>query len=292
MKNSRTAVLITCYNRKETTIKCLKTLFDQDFPDNLEMEVFLVDDASPDGTGSAVRKIFPQVHVINGTGDLYWGGGMRLAWEKAVFFSNSFDFYFWLNDDVELLPNAIKILITDWRQILDKTKKDALISGCVRSPSTGKTSYSGHAKKNLVDPTGYPQPIRQNNGNAVLISKKIYNTIGNISSNFKHQQGDSDYGLRCLKNGFGCYVSSHYVGECEHNDKPTWDNPNIPLLKRLALLHAPTGMRPRDWFVFCLRHEGIWSALTSIPKLYTRALFPKLYLSLKNTLNFIISGEK
>ena len=50
---------------------------------NADLTVFLVDDASPDRTGERVLNEFPQVHVIQGTGSLYWTKGMNLAWKTA-----------------------------------------------------------------------------------------------------------------------------------------------------------------------------------------------------------------
>ena len=74
------AVLLTCFNRRAKTLAALEALFKQDGAGTtFALNVFLVDDGSSDGTGDAVRGAFPQVHVIDGTGDLYWNGGMRRA---------------------------------------------------------------------------------------------------------------------------------------------------------------------------------------------------------------------
>ena len=100
------AAILTCYNRKEKTIKCLNALYDCYLPINYTLDVFLVDDGSTDGTSDAIRSSFPGVNVFLGNGKLFWNQGMRLAWEKAaqVF---DFDFYLWLNDDAILEKNAL-----------------------------------------------------------------------------------------------------------------------------------------------------------------------------------------
>ena len=42
--NTSIAVLITCHNRKEKTLKRFSHLFEADLPNNQNLKVFLVDD--------------------------------------------------------------------------------------------------------------------------------------------------------------------------------------------------------------------------------------------------------
>ena len=55
------AVLLTCFNRRDYTLSCLKSLFtaqkcyNEYGKDKLNLEVFLVDDGSKDGTSDAIR---------------------------------------------------------------------------------------------------------------------------------------------------------------------------------------------------------------------------------------------
>ena len=280
MNRQSIAVLLTCYNRKNTTLHCLELLFCQNIPSSINLEVFLVDDSSPDQTGKYVKEKYPEVHVVEGSGSLYWGGGMRLAWDTASAFSE-YDFYLWLNDDVELEEGAIAALLEDSQYILAKFGEVALVSGCVSCPETGLTTYSGNNNGVVLQPIGVPQSCLHNNGNVVLVPKHVFQEIGNISRDFCHQMGDGDYGLRCLDAGFGCYVSSRCVGTCEPNDKPSWTDPQITLIKRLALLQSPTGMLPKERFIFELRHGGLLKAVVSVVKLYASALFPNVYSWIK-----------
>jgi GT2 family glycosyltransferase len=284
MSKQNIAVLMTCYNRKDTTLRGLETLFSQKLPPGMDMEVYLVDDGSPDQTGKHVTGKYPSVHVIQGDGNLYWGGGMRLAWDVASAAAD-YNFYLWLNDDVELHERAIATLFEDSQYILAEFQKVALVSGCVTCPETGRTTYSGNNNGVVLQPSGVPQPCLHNNGNVVLVPGGIFREIGNISKAFCHQMGDGDYGLRCLDAGFGCYVSSKSVGTCEKNNKPSWTDPRISLVKRLALLQSPTGMLPKERFVFELRHGNLFKAVVSVVKLYASALFPRGYSLLKKSAN-------
>ncbi|MCG8688965.1 MAG: glycosyltransferase, partial [Desulfobacterales bacterium] len=75
---------MTVHNRRDTTLACLKTLFAQQLPQDVELTVYLVDDGSTDGTGAAVARQYPSVRLIRGNGTLYWNGGMFLALGEAV----------------------------------------------------------------------------------------------------------------------------------------------------------------------------------------------------------------
>jgi GT2 family glycosyltransferase len=60
------AIVIPVYDRRETTLQGLRSLSRIDRT-GLSVRIFVVDDASPDGTGDAVRAEFPDVVVINGS---------------------------------------------------------------------------------------------------------------------------------------------------------------------------------------------------------------------------------
>ncbi len=81
------AVLLTCFNRVEITKLCLNTL-----KSHQELyDVFLVDDGSTDDTNSVVKSMYPFVHVVDGSGDLFWSRGMHVAWKRAA---NTYDYDF------------------------------------------------------------------------------------------------------------------------------------------------------------------------------------------------------
>lgn len=79
------AVLLTCYNRRQKTETCLHSFFTaiRDVR-GYSFTVFLTDDGSTDGTSDSIKRLFPHVQVIAGQGNLFWAGGMRLAWNKAL----------------------------------------------------------------------------------------------------------------------------------------------------------------------------------------------------------------
>ena len=200
------AILLTCHNRREKTIQCLQSLYKCILPENFFLDVFLVDDGSSDGTSNAVKIEFPQVNVILGDGQLYWNRGMHLAWATAVK-SEYFDYYLWINDDVQLLPNAICDLLDT------STKNDSIAVGTMRSIKTPEATYGGwNSKGQLIAPIEVPQICNTFNGNLVLVPDEVYKKIGNLDPIFKHGIGDFDYALRAKKKDIKCFISPNFSG--------------------------------------------------------------------------------
>ena len=99
----RVAVLVACHNRREKTIKCLKSLIVAK-PDNWQFRIYLVDDGSTDGTAEAVRKLNLDVKIIQGPGTWYWAHSMYQA-EMSI--DRPFDSILWINDDIQLFEESL-----------------------------------------------------------------------------------------------------------------------------------------------------------------------------------------
>ena len=204
------AVLITCHNRKQKTIKCLQALFNQSHIENVKLKVFLVDDGSTDGTKQAINELFPNVTVIEGTGNLFWARGTSLAWQEALKSKEKFDYYLWLNDDTYLINTAIEELL--------KTQRNAteIINGSVCDPVTKRRAYGGTKftskylrpfRYKVIDVNGEPQEIDAFNGNVVLIPYSVYIKIGAIDNVFEHAFADVEYSLRARRNGITIHAT-------------------------------------------------------------------------------------
>ena len=122
----RVAILLTCFNRKQQTLSCLENAYSSlEILNRYEFDFYLVDDGSTDGTFEAVSKSYPEVNIITGNGDLYWNRGMRLAWEQASL-NKKYDFYIWLNDDLELSKDSFSTLFSNYESL---SNKNSILSG-------------------------------------------------------------------------------------------------------------------------------------------------------------------
>jgi len=272
------AVLLTCHNRKDKTLQCLAALYNQQ---GLELEyaieVFLVDDASTDGTAVAIASQFPKVNIIAGNGNLFWNRGMHKAWETASK-TKDFDYYLWLNDDTYLFLDAITTLLKDVHFSNDKS----VICGSTISLETNTISYGGFSKDGkMLIPNGQLQESYAINGNCVLVPKYVYKTIGILDKRFIHAIGDIEYGLRVRKYHLKSYIALDFIGTCDGNEKlPLWCSPKASLRNRIKSLYSPLGnSHPYYYFIFEYEYYGIFRAIKHLLTIHLRLVFPILWIN-------------
>lgn len=273
----KTAVILTCHNRKQKTLDCLVRFFDAIKPDNYVFDIFLLDDGSTDGTSNAVKLNFPTIKIVMGSGDLYWNQGMRLAWKTAIK-EYTPDYFLWLNDDTNIDKDAITHLFECYKEYENSHENEAIIVGSCRNEN-GSNEFSYGLRKNskIIIPNGSLQSGNMLNGNLVLISNVVYNKLGILSNNYTHAMGDYDYGLRAIENGIELITTKKYIATCESNTGlPKWCDPMISFSDRWKSLHSPLGLNINEYKIF---RKRFWpnNYITSILKVYLRCLIPRLY---------------
>lgn len=246
------AVLITCFNRKNDTLKCLERLHEIES----SVHTYLVDDASSDGTAESVSKLFPDVNLIDGSGDLFWNRGMHLAWQEAS--KNDYDYYLWLNDDIILYDNFLAELL----ECSDIQKGISVISGIIESEDRLEILYGGSdSNKKLLEPTGYMQEITYLNGNVVLVPKAVYDILGNLDPTYHHDMGDVDYGFRALEHNIPVYSTRCPIGSGKKNFICRERKNNTTLIKRFRNLYSPLGSSPKLNFYFRIKYKSVFNAI-------------------------------
>lgn len=80
-------VIFTCFNRREKTLQCIKSLSGGN--KDIAFQYVIVDDNSTDGTYEALEDLKRSgmtIDVLRGTGNLFWAGGMRkgIAYAKEI----------------------------------------------------------------------------------------------------------------------------------------------------------------------------------------------------------------
>lgn len=252
------AVILTAYNRKDKTIKCINSLYEQE--DIPEFDVYLCDDGSVDGTTEAISQLFKDVHIVNGTGSLFWTRGMFVAMQAAV--EKKYDYYLMVNDDVEFFPSM-------WRTMIYSCygNRECAVTGCTKSRCDGKLTYSGsqfyhdNGKKYVgakVEPSDKEKrECDVANWNCFLVPGLILDKIGLIDPTYEHSFGDYDFSLRMRALEIPIYISCDYIGYCENNAiTKTYKDGTINRKERIKKILAANGLPIHSWYVFTKRYYG------------------------------------
>ena len=247
------------------------------------MTVVLADDASTDGTSEMVSRLFPDVEVLRGNGNLYWVGGMRLALERL--YSQRMDYYLWLNDDTVLDPGTLQTLLATQRSMAAQCGGEGIVVGSTLDVN-GCPSYGGLRRRprrlgglsfDLVVPEDKPLECDTHNGNVVLVSAATVAKLGNLDAVFQHGMADIDYGLRAKAAGIPVWLMPGYAGRCDRNQfaAGSFLDKSLPLSRRWKLLSSPKVLPYVPWLTLCRRHAGrLWALHFSWP--YTQAVVSSL----------------
>lgn len=124
-------VVTAVHNRKAITEKFVDQLKAQSYTDT---QLVLVDDGCTDGTADLVREKLPNAVILQGDGNLWWGGALHKAyqWMKKANLNDA-DYVLFSNDDVvwdeRYIETALGVL---------QDKPQTLLTGYGESIQTGK----------------------------------------------------------------------------------------------------------------------------------------------------------
>lgn len=229
------------------------------------VKVFLVDDGCTDGTGEAVRSSFPETIIIQGTGSLFWAGGMRWAWREAE--KTCPDYFLLLNDDTEIIPDALQELLT----ICGPPDSKVIAVAAIVDPQDRKVAYGAYRNGitgNLPDDSPKDH-CHTFNANCTLVTSAVHRQLGILNEIFTHGMADLDYGYAASSAGINIVQSRSVLGKCAQNTiVGTWQDQSLPRNQRWKLAQRPSGLPWREWLFYCRRHLGWkWPRYFIIPYL-------------------------
>ncbi len=288
------AVLLTCYNRKEKTINCLKSFYKTigNANDNIIFDTYLVDDNSTDGTSEAISMLFSNVTIIKGSGHLFWAKGMILAWETAISKNQDYDSFLLLNDDVILTENFLSDLLLTHEYCLRNNHLSGIYVCSTKDPNTSEISYGGKlvrkktifSRKNKVMPSDSPQPCLMSNANILLVTADVVKKIGIFDTNYIHSFADYDYTLTASKNGIPVLVCPGIGGFCVNDHGNNWLSSNVPLKERIKYLYNPKGLGYKQQIYYLKKHFKLQYPYY-FTMLWLKTLFPFIWDKFKKQPN-------
>lgn len=290
------AVILTCFNRKQQTLSCLKSLFEarDNYQLKIDLHIYLTDDGCTDGTADAVRESFPteNITILRGDGNLFWAGGMRFAWKEALKKHDEWTYYLLINDDTDMLENLFSELFSSQAYCQKHFGKEGLISGvCCSKSDHSAVTYSGEvwinrflATSKLLKASGVPQRCDMTNANILLVPKYVVDIIGIFDNAYIHGNADFDYAMRANKSHIPVLISGNVCGAC--------DNDHISYFERVQKVTSMTLKERKSYFSFPPRsgEDHVTWVRKHAPVRYPMVLFgrflelycPKIYFGLSN----------
>lgn len=230
MQKIQIAAILTVFNRREKTLDCLQHLFEAVGAyngDDIALTVYLTDDGCTDGTAEAIRTAFPDkdIHIIQGTGSLFWAGGMRLAWQAAIDSGSQWDYYLLLNDDTNVFENVFQELFDAEDDEVRHQGCPGIVSGFTCEPGNpGKATYCGlnfvnwtKGRQVRLKPNGQPQHIDLTNANILLVPASVVKEIGIFHEGYRHSCADNDYSQTAHRHKIPVCSTAQVCGECEYD---------------------------------------------------------------------------
>lgn len=209
-------VVIPVHNRVALTLKCLEHLLKQSCK---YLEIYVVNDGSTDETQIEVAKQYPKVNIFNGSGGLFWTGGVHFAINKIRRGASENDWILLLNNDFFLESNAIENLLEEAENQNRRALCNAISlrlddSDTVIKSGTIVQSWFFNATKHIYDGSSYGEiknldPVEADflTGRCLLHPIEIFDAVGNYDSyNFIHYGGDDEFTFRIKKYGYRCLV--------------------------------------------------------------------------------------
>lgn len=217
----KVSAIVVNWNGKDVLSGCLQSLLKQDYE---ELEIWVSDNGSEDGSQAMLRELYPSVHLLENGENLGFGSAVNRALQKATG-----DYFLFLNNDLELKPDCV-------RQLVDLLESDNKIGAAipkilyhrdVQVPDSSTTinsfgvlvNYTGIAYPNLVGQQDRDDfPLTETAcGGIFMFSREVYEQVGGFDEDLFLYHEDHDLSWRIRLGGWKLMVTPKAVC-CHHYD--------------------------------------------------------------------------
>jgi N-acetylglucosaminyl-diphospho-decaprenol L-rhamnosyltransferase len=277
------AVVVVSYNVRELLAACLNSLFADLSTAGLEAGVWVVDNASADGSADMVRQQFPQVELIASQHNVGFAAGNNLALKAMGFGQEGATLprhVLLLNPDTEVRPGALAALVG----FLDGNEQAGACGAALIYPD-GSFQHSAFAfptlwqifldffplHGRLLDSrlngrygrscyqAGQPFPIDHPLGAALMARSATISRVGLMDERFFIYCEEIDWCMRIKKSGQAVYCVPNAV-IVHHSGKSTGQFRQamfVALWRSRYLLFAKHYNRTFRWLARRLVHLGL-----------------------------------
>jgi GT2 family glycosyltransferase len=207
-----TALVIPTYNRRSTLLLALSRLYEYISSDH---DVIVVDSGSSDGTADAVRKLFPQALLLQGSSSMWWAAATNLGVKKSQALGCKYVLTY--NDDNIPTPD----LFAKLRVAAESSPRSIIAAVCcyldnpntiffagrMRAKGSDRFYYLNHNAALSTLGTGLRR-VDMLHGMCTLFPMAVFDCVGLFNQDrFPQAFADDDLLLRAEKAGFALQVS-------------------------------------------------------------------------------------
>jgi GT2 family glycosyltransferase len=235
------SIIIISFNTRETTLKCLRSVYAH--LDGVAVEVIVVDNASADGSADAIAAQFPQVVMIRNPDNAGFGAANNLAMQQA-----KGENLLLLNSDAFLTPGALPAMLAALHEKPNiglvgprlLNADGSLQRSCYRFPSPLVAwlealwiSAVAPAKSIFGDLRTWPhdEPYQPEwvIGACMMVRRQVYETVGGFDPGFFMYAEETDWQKRIRAAGWEIAFTpaaavTHLGGASGADDKPKINN--------------------------------------------------------------------
>ena len=213
--SKKVTIITVNYNHSGATCEMLESLYACGYP---ELEVFVVDNASPSDHPEIIKEKFPSVNFIQSKVNLGFAGGNNLALRQSTG-----EYIYLVNNDTIIPPGNIERLV----EVLDSDPSTGVVSPKIKfhsSPQTiqfaGYTDMSSYTFRNKCigygeQDNGQHDVMRDTafaHGAAMMLKREVIDRVGIMDEEYFLYYEETDWCARIRKAGYRIvYVPDTYI---------------------------------------------------------------------------------
>jgi len=244
MQQKRVEIVTPVHNRRELTLQCLRSLSRIDRT-GLDVHIIVVDDKSTDGTADAIRKNFPEVEIIQGSGELWYTAGTNLGIESALRYKP--DYILCINDDSIFDENCLQVMVACAEKHAHSVVGGLLLFWDLPHKvfqvapvwNTWRGGWQLWQEQTVWSVPQKAWEVEMIVGNCVLYPVKVFKQFGLMNPKKSAQYGDAEFTTRIRKEGWRLLIEPRARVFCQPNYAPV-KILNVPLRKKIELLFFNT----------------------------------------------------
>ncbi len=277
------AVVIVSWNVKTLLAACLASVFDSLARSELDAEVWVVDNASHDGSAEVVRQRFPQVRLIASPENLGFAGGNNRALRAIGFQPSTLPRYvLLLNPDTEVQGDALATMM----HFMDETPSAGVCGARLLYGDGGfqhaafgfpglaqialdffplhwrltESRLNGRYPRRLYD-GGEPFEIDHPLGAAMMLRREVILQTGLFDEGYRMYVEEIDWCIRIRRAGWAvfCVPSAVVVHHAGQSTRQVRNEMLVALWRSRFRLFGKHYSRAFRWAVRRLMRLGLWA---------------------------------